>query len=276
MPAFKSLIPDPVFISDTRADIVKCAALPPAYQAWRQLQVIRNMPRMGWDLPRGSMPGTWGIVGNGPGSHVPDGCDHVLAINGALELVPDASLWLVADALSPVNSWGKVLPEWLERNDEAVKRATLVARVAANADLVERAGAAHTYTPCTQEHRDIIPDWIAARMPSFVDAMQSLPGAMHICWWLGASRIKVSGCPQGVPVKRGEIPRYYAADGTPTPRGRMRRRIPMHGVHGLVQTTPEHLHAHTQADAVAWFLRRAGCQFEDHSGGLIYRYMEAV
>lgn len=270
------LVPDPAWVTRyqrSASTMTQAAALAPAYQAWRESQVLAATPDMGWGLARGSMPGVWCVLGNGPGARVPPGADRVLAINGALELAPEADLWMVADALRPTNSWGRVIQEWLARHADAVSRARLVARVTARRDLVERVREVHYYLPCSREHRDVIPDHIAARMPTMVDGMQSLPAAMHIVWWLGATRIMLAGVPQGLPA---DHLRYYEASDTPIPAGRMAGQIPVAGVRGLVYTTTAHMHAHTEADMMCWWLARQGVQIEDHSGGLIYRFAQGV
>jgi hypothetical protein len=265
------LVPDPAWVSryHTAAHrMLRCASLHPTYQAWRQYQVLQSYDRLGWRLPRGSLPGVWAVVGNGPGAHVPPGADYVLAINGALELAPQADLWMVADALRPTNSWGAVLPEWIAQHRATIERATMVARVTARHDLAAIAREVHYYLPCTQEHRDIIPEHIAARMPTMIDGLQSLPAAMHIAWWLGATRILLAGAPQGLPV---DSMRYYEASATPIPPGRLADSVLVPGVDGLMRTTSAHMHAHREADMVCWWLRRQGCEVADHSRGLIYR-----
>lgn len=272
----QGMIPDPAWLDrwPTRADILVHGSVPPAYQAWRTRQVLDNITAMQWGLPRGGMPGHWLIVGAGPGANPAIEADYRLAINTALELAPAADLWLVADALRPSNSWGAVLGDWLARNAEAVSHATLVARLAANAEVCRAARVCHYYRPCTREHQDIIEPWIVQSLPCFIDGHQSLPAALHVASWLGAERITITGCPQGMPE---DAQRYYAS-GAPVPVGRMHesRQILVHGSRGLVTTTQEHLIALEQADAVCYWLRCAGIEIIDASGGCIYRYAEVA
>ncbi len=284
------IIVDPAWLADAQNgfQVFDSARMDPQYQSWRQTQVLANLPLMGWTLPRGSMPGRWDILGNGPSAADWKDDDegaaaggYTLAINGALEIPMkygvEVDLWVVADSLDPHNSWQP--QPWLDKIGGLPPGQQGAFRVNANSVLThacDAAGRAHFFLPATMEHRDIIRPDIARRLPVITEGCQSLPGAMNLAYWLGATEVHLWGCDQGWPgVEAPTLDRYYAAESTPPPSGNRNdpaKMLAVPGVTGVCRTTPQHMLFAEQADAVAMFLQDAGCPVWNRSKGVLYDF----
>lgn len=245
----------------------------PEYAAWRTQQLLLNLPHLRWGLTRGAWRGrACHIVAGGPSNRLAAGGlpprsdrqSKVIAINGALELVRDADLWFVADALQPGNSAWQPYP-WLARVNPA--DTVGVFRVAARHELTRAVAEAHFYLPTSQEHRDLIRPEVEARLPAFIEGMQALCPAIHLAWWLGADPIVLWGADQGKPSPRT---RYYGAPSTPIGRD----RGPWHVVPGVegrkVLSTAHHLEAASQVAGAAMWLADAGARVWNCSQGVDY------
>jgi len=306
------VIQDPIFITANRRSwkYFEPMVYDPPKERHRVAQILANQADgMSWQLTRDHWKDRPAyIVANGPSATkaramIPPKAERegvVYAINGALEIVPDADVWVMQDTLwdvqrdaaggGPYNcdntAWGDYMARVCDL--EAVEHALFFPY---SSNRITRRVRPEARNYSMQAHggfyRHLLDRSFRTGTPMFCETGQSLPTVFHQAWWLGAREFYVFGADQGIPpanrhlgdagvhaggVHPGQDGWWMAADDwmEVTPR------LLPDGTPVKWLTKDPFIRANLDADAMAMWLTDAGCSFYNLSDGLAYAFIPFV